>query len=331
MKKAIVVLMLAAMTATTVIGCGSSSSDTTTDTTATTDTTEDAAAEEETAEEAPAAPAEEEAAEDTEAAGGSMSGAITVLSREDGSGTRGAFIELMGIEQKDADGNKVDMTVDTAEITNSTSVMMTTVAGNTNAIGYVSLGSLDTSMVKALNVDGVEATVDTVKDGSYAVARPFNIATAGEPEGVAADFINFIMSDDGQAVVSEDGYVSQGSTGAFTSDESEGTITVGGSSSVTPVMEKLAEAYQAVNPNATIEVQQSDSTTGMTSTIDGTYDIGMASRELNEDELASLTPTVIAMDGIAVIVNPENPLTDITSEQIMQIYTGEITDWSEVQ
>ena len=328
MKKAIVVLMLAAMTATTVIGCGSSSSDTTTDTTATTDTTEDAAAEEETAEEAPA---EEEAAEDTEAAGGSMSGAITVLSREDGSGTRGAFIELMGIEQKDADGNKVDMTVDTAEITNSTSVMMTTVAGNTNAIGYVSLGSLDTSMVKALNVDGVEATVDTVKDGSYAVARPFNIATAGEPEGVAADFINFIMSDDGQAVVSEDGYVSQGSTGAFTSDESEGTITVGGSSSVTPVMEKLAEAYQAVNPNATIEVQQSDSTTGMTSTIDGTYDIGMASRELNEDELASLTPTVIAMDGIAVIINPENPLTDITSEQIMQIYTGEITDWSEVQ
>ncbi len=328
MKKAIVVLMLAAMTATTVIGCGSSSSDTTTDTTATTDTTEDAAAEEETAEEAPA---EEEAAEETETAGGSMSGAITVLSREDGSGTRGAFIELMGIEQKDADGNKVDMTVDTAEITNSTSVMMTTVAGNTNAIGYVSLGSLDTSMVKALNVDGVEATVDTVKDGSYAVARPFNIATAGEPEGVAADFINFIMSDDGQAVVSEDGYVSQGSTGAFTSDESEGTITVGGSSSVTPVMEKLAEAYQAVNPNATIEVQQSDSTTGMTSTIDGTYDIGMASRELNEDELASLTPTVIAMDGIAVIVNPENPLTDITSEQIMQIYTGEITDWSEVQ
>lgn len=328
MKKAIVVLMLAAMTATTVIGCGSSSSDTTTDTTATTDTTEDAAAEEETAEEAPA---EEEAAEDTEAAGGSMSGAITVLSREDGSGTRGAFIELMGIEQKDADGNKVDMTVDTAEITNSTSVMMTTVAGNTNAIGYVSLGSLDTSMVKALNVDGVEATVETVQDGSYAVARPFNIATAGEPEGVAADFINFIMSDEGQAVVSEDGYVSQGSTGAFTSDESEGTITVGGSSSVTPVMEKLAEVYQAVNPNATIEVQQSDSTTGMTSTIDGTYDIGMASRELNEDELASLTPTVIAMDGIAVIVNPENPLTDITSEQIMQIYTGEITDWSEVQ
>ena len=328
MKKAIVVLMLAAMTATTVIGCGSSASDTTTDTTATTDTTEDAAAEEETAEEAPA---EEEAAEDTEAAGGSMSGAITVLSREDGSGTRGALIEVLGHEQKDADGNKVDMTVDTAEITNSTSVMMTTVAGNTNAIGYVSLGSLDTSMVKALNVDGVEATVDTVKDGSYAVARPFNIATAGEPEGVAADFINFIMSDDGQAVVSEDGYVSQGSTGAFTSDESEGTITVGGSSSVTPVMEKLAEAYQAVNPNATIEVQQSDSTTGMTSTIDGTYDIGMASRELNEDELASLTPTVIAMDGIAVIVNPENPLTDITSEQIMQIYTGEITDWSEVQ
>ena len=322
MKKAIVVLMLAAMTATTVIGCGNSSSDTAADTTASAETAEDAAAEE--------APAEEEAAEETEAAGGSMSGAITVLSREDGSGTRGAFIELLGIEQEDADGNKVDMTIDTAEITNSTSVMMTTVAGNPNAIGYISLGSLDDS-VKALNVDGVAATVDTVKDGSYAVARPFNVATVGEAEGLAADFLNFIMSDEGQAVVEENGYVSQGSTGAFTSDGSEGTITVGGSSSVTPVMEKLVEAYEAVNSAATIEVQQSDSTTGMTSALDGSYDIGMASRELKDTELESgLVPTVIAMDGIAVIVNQENLTADITSEQIMQIYTGEITDWSEL-
>lgn len=325
MKKGIVVLMLAAMTAAAAIGCGSSSSDTAADTNM--DAAQEAPAEDAAAEEAPA----EDAAQDTEAAGGSMSGAITVLSREDGSGTRGAFIELLGIEQKDADGNKMDMTIDTAEITNSTSVMMTTVAGNTNAIGYISLGSLDAS-VKALNVDGVAATVDTVKDGSYAVARPFNVATVGEPEGLAVDFLNFIMSDEGQAVVEENGYVSQGSTGAFEGELPEGSITVGGSSSVTPVMEKLAEAYKAINTGATIEVQQSDSTTGMTSALDGSYDIGMASRELKDTELESgLVPTVIAMDGIAVIVNQENPVTDITSDQIMQIYTGAITDWSEIQ
>lgn len=257
-------------------------------------------------------------------------GAITVLSREDGSGTRGAFVELLGIEQKDADGNKVDMTIDSAEITNSTSVMMTTVAGNEYAIGYVSLGSLNES-VKAVMIDGVKAGVETVKDGTYSAARPFNIATKGEPEGLAADFINYILSDEGQAVVEENGYVSQGSTGAFEGEFPEGKITVGGSSSVTPVMEKLKEAYLALNTGAEIEVQQSDSTTGMTSTLDGTYDIGMASRELKEGEAAELTGTTIAMDGIAVIVNKENPMEDITSQAVMKIYTGEITDWSEVE
>lgn len=263
--------------------------------------------------------------EETAGAGG----AITVLSREDGSGTRGAFVELLGIEQKDADGNKVDMTIDTAEITNSTSVMMTTVAGNESAIGYISLGSLNGD-VKAVMVDGVAASVETVKDGTYSAARPFNIATKGEPEGLAADFINFILSDEGQAVVEESGYVSQGSTGAFAGELPEGKITVGGSSSVTPVMEKLKEAYAALNANAVIEVQQSDSTTGMTSTLDGTYDIGMASRALKEGEAAELTGTTIAMDGIAVIVNHANTVDDMTSEAIMKIYTGEITDWSEV-
>lgn len=321
MKKTIVAMMLMAMTATAVVGCGSS--DTAADT-----TTEAAAEETEAAADTTADAAEEET--DTAEAAGAMSGAISVLSREDGSGTRGAFIELFGIEQKDADGNKVDMTIDSAEITNSTSVMMTTVAGNVNAIGYVSLGSLDESQVKALLVDGAEATADNVKDGTYKVARPFNIATKGDPDGLAKDFIDFILSDEGQAVVEENGYVSQGSTGAFEGTLPEGKITVGGSSSVTPVMEKLKEAYTALNPNATIEVQQSDSTTGMTSTIDGTYDIGMASRELKEEELADLTPTTIAIDGIAVIVNPENTVSDITTDEVMKIYTGEITDWSEI-
>ena len=313
MKKTIVAMMIMAMTAASVAGCGSSSNDT-----AAAENTTDAAAD-----------TTAEAADDT-AAAGSMSGAITVLSREDGSGTRGAFIELFGIEQKDADGNKVDNTIDSAEITNSTSVMMTTVAGNKNAIGYVSLGSLDENQVKAVLIDGAQATAENVKDGTYKVSRPFNIATKGEPTGLAKDFIDYILSEEGQAVVEENGYVSEGNTGAFEGTGAEGKITLGGSSSVTPVMEKLKEAYAAVNPNATIEVQQSDSTTGMTSTIDGTYDIGMASRELKDEEAAELTGQVIALDGIAVIVNKENTIDELTSEDVLNIYTGATTDWSEI-
>lgn len=316
MKKTIVAMMIMAMTAASVAGCGSSSNDT-----AAAENTTDAAAD-------TTADSTADAADDT--AAGSMSGAITVLSREDGSGTRGAFIELFGIEQKDADGNKVDNTIDSAEITNSTSVMMTTVAGNKNAIGYVSLGSLDESQVKAVLIDGAQATAENVKDGTYKVSRPFNIATKGEPTGLAKDFIDYILSEEGQAVVEENGYVSEGNTGAFEGTQPEGKITVGGSSSVTPVMEKLKEAYAAVNPNATIEVQQSDSTTGMTSTIDGTYDIGMASRELKDEEAAELTGQVIALDGIAVIVNKENTIDELTSEDVLNIYTGATTDWSEI-
>ena len=270
---------------------------------------------------------ESSAAEESSTATAGMTGAISVISREDGSGTRSAFIELMGIEQDD-----VDMTTEMAEITNSTSVMMTTVAGNTQAIGYVSLGSLDETQVKAVQVEGVAPSADAVKDGSYSVSRPFNIATMGEPEGLAADFINFIMSDEGQAIVEEEGYISQGSTGAFEGTLPEGEITVGGSSSVTPVMEKLIEGYQALNANANIQLQQSDSTTGMNSVIDGSYDIGMASREVSDSELeAGLQNTVIALDGIAVIVNLENPINNLTSEQIMQIYTGEVTDWDAIE
>ncbi len=309
-------MMIMAMTAASVAGCGSSSNDT-----AAAESTTDAAADTTADSTADAA--------DT-AAAGSMSGAITVLSREDGSGTRGAFIELFGIEQKDADGNKVDNTIDSAEITNSTSVMMTTVAGNKNAIGYVSLGSLDESQVKAVLIDGAQATAENVKDGTYKVSRPFNIATKGEPTGLAKDFIDYILSEEGQAVVEENGYVSEGNTGAYAGEKPEGKITVGGSSSVTPVMEKLKEAYAAVNPNATIEVQQSDSTTGMTSTIDGTYDIGMASRELKDEEAAELNGQVIALDGIAVIVNKENTIDELTTDDVLNIYTGATTDWSEI-
>ncbi len=262
---------------------------------------------------------------------GTELGKISVLSREDGSGTRGAFIELMGIEQKDADGKKIDRTVDTAEITNSTSVMMTTVAGNASAIGYISLGSLDKS-VKALKVDGTAPSVEAVKDGSYKVSRPFNIATKAEISDLAQDFINFILSAQGQAVVEDHGYISQGNNGDFTSNGATGKIVVGGSSSVTPVMEKLKEAYAALNANAVIEIQQSDSTTGMNDAIEGICDIGMASRELKDSELeAGLQNTVIALDGIAVIVNNDNPLEGVTSEQVMKIYTGEITEWSELQ
>ena len=265
------------------------------------------------------------------AQGGAADSAITVVSREDGSGTRGAFIELFGIEEKNDAGEKIDNTTDTAEITNSTAVMMTTVAGNDNAIGYVSLGSLNDS-VKALSVDGVEASAENIKNGTYAVARPFNIATGKEVSEVTKDFINFILSEDGQAVVEENGYISQGNTGAFKSTEAEGKIVVAGSSSVTPVMEKLKEAYAAVNPDVEIEVQQSDSTTGMTSAIEGVCDIGMASRDLKDSELeAGLTPTVIAMDGIAVVVNNESPVSELTSENVKDIFTGEITDWADVQ
>lgn len=258
--------------------------------------------------------------------------AISVLTREEGSGTRGAFIELLGIEEKNANGKKVDKTIDTAETTNSTSVMITTVQGNKAAIGYISLGSLDKSKVKALKVDGAEAAVDNVKSGEYKVARPFNIATKGDATGVASDFIKFILSADGQAVVEKNGYISEGNTGAYKASGQKGKITIGGSSSVTPVMEKLKEAYVKLNPDVTIDVQQNDSSSGMKGAIDGIYDIGMASRDIKDSEKeAGLSSIKIALDGIAVIVNKDNTLDSITSEQIKNIYTGSLTKWSEIK
>lgn len=251
---------------------------------------------------------------------------INVCSREDGSGTRGAFIELFGVEQKNDAGEKVDYTTDDAAITQSTGVMMTTVSQDEYAIGYISLGSLDNS-VKSVDIDGVEATVENIKSGNYKIARPFNIATKDDISDVAKDFITFIMSADGQAVIADNGYISSEGE-AYESTKQSGKITVAGSSSVTPVMEKLKEAYEAINPDVTVEINQSDSTTGMNSAMEGICDIGMASRELKDSELAGgLTPTVIAMDGITVIVSNDNPVENLTSEQVKNVYTGDITTW----
>ena len=255
---------------------------------------------------------------------------ISVYSREDGSGTRGAFIELFGIEQKNDAGEKIDYTTVEAIITNSTDVMMTSVAGDTYGIGYVSLGSLNET-VKAVKIDGVEATVDNIKAGTYTVARPFNIATAGEVSDVAQDFIGFIMSAEGQAVIEGKGYISVAGETAFESNGAAGKIVVGGSSSVSPVMEKIIEAYKAINTSAEIELQTSDSSTGMSQAADGTLDIGMASRDLKDSEKeAGLTGTTIAMDGIAVIVNLENPVEDLSSEAVKAVFMGETTEWSKV-
>ena len=273
-------------------------------------------------------------------------GEITVLTREDGSGTLSAFTELFGIEEM----------VPEAIITNSTAVMMTTVQGNPDAIGYISLGSLNET-VKALTIDGVEPSVDTILSGEYTVSRPFNIATGAEVSEVAQDFINFILSEQGQAVILENGYIPVVTDEAaaeetteeateetteeateeaaevtpYASNMAEGNVVVSGSSSVTPVMEKLIEAYATVNPNATVELQQSDSTTRMNNAMNGVCDIGMASRALKDSELeAGLVPTTIAMDGIAVIVNNENTLTGMTSEQVTKVFTGEITNWADL-
>lgn len=254
---------------------------------------------------------------------------ITIVSREDGSGTRGAFIELFGIEEK-KDGEKVDMTTDDAQITNSTSVMLTTVAGDDYAIGYVSLGSLNDT-VKALKIDGEEATEQNIKDGKYKICRPFNIATKkGADNEVVKDFIAYIMSKEGQQVISDNGYIGDDSAEAYAGSKPSGKAVVGGSSSVSPVMEKLIEAYKKVNTGAEIELQTTDSTTGMTSAIDGSYDIGMASRELQDEEKDKLDSQVIATDGIAVIVNKNNTTDELSSDQVKTIYTGDATTWDEV-
>ncbi len=256
---------------------------------------------------------------------------ISVVTREEGSGTRGAFVELTGVEEEDADGNKVDKTTTDAIVSNSTEVVLTTVAGDAYAIGYVSLGALNDS-VKAVKIGGVEATAENIINGSYTLSRPFNIVTKDTVSEVAQDFINFILSADGQKVISDNGYIEIDNTGAFTSSGASGKIIIIGSSSVTPAMEKLIEAYKTVNPGAEIELQEMDSTTGVNSAIEGTCDIGMASRDLKDSETSQgVTATVIAMDGIAVVVNNENPAEDYTIDQVKDIFNGTDTTWEDVK
>lgn len=300
--------MIMAMTATAMVGCGS-------DDTANNGSNAGAGTENE---------ADAQKEDNTEAAG--VSGPITVISREDGSGTRGAFIELFGIEEKDDAGNKVDHTTEEAVIANSTEIVLSNVASDPNAIGYVSLGSLSDE-VKALKIDGAEATVENIKSGTYKISRPFNIATNGTPSDATQDFINFILSAEGQAVVEDAGYIaSVDDAQAFESTGVTGKVVIAGSSSVTPVMEKLKEAYEKVNADVEIEINQSDSTTGLQAALDGTADIGMASRELKDSESA-LTPTVIAIDGIAVVINNENAVDEMTADEVKAIFTGETTAW----
>ena len=259
------------------------------------------------------------------------SGTISVLSREEGSGTRGAFVELFGVEEENADGEKVDNTTVDAQVTNSTAVMMTGVAQDPQAIGYISLGSLDDS-VKALKVDGAEASAENVKNGTYKVSRPFNIVTGDSLSDVAQDFVDYILSSDGQAIVGEDYIPVDDAAEAYAGTSPEGSVVVAGSSSVSPVMEKLKEGYEAVNPNASIEIQTSDSTTGVESTISGICDIGMASRELKDTETSEgVTGTQIAIDGIAVIVNKDRDVDELTSDQVKSIFTGETTSWADIK
>ncbi|MDD6095855.1 MAG: extracellular solute-binding protein [Clostridia bacterium] len=255
---------------------------------------------------------------------------IGVISRESGSGTRGAFIELFGVEEKNAEGKKVDNTVATAVTTDSTSVMMTTVAGDEYSIGYISLGSLNDT-VKAVKIDGAAPGVATIKDGSYKISRPFNIVTKDGLSAEAQDFIDFIMSADGQKVIEDRGYIPVSDAPAYTGSVASGKITVEGSSSVTPVMEKLKEAYLEKNPGVELQIQQDDSSTGIAAAIDGSCDIGMASRELKDSEIEKgVAATAIAIDGIAVIVNNSCPVDDLTSEQVKAIYTGSTTAWSQI-
>ncbi len=274
----------------------------------------------------PAADDSADGATTDDGATGAMTGEISVVSREEGSGTRGAFVEIVGVV--DEEGN--DITTLEAIVGKSTNEVMTQVVNNPAAIGYISLGSLNDT-VTALSVDGVEPTVENIKSGEYTVARPFNIATNGEVDALTQDFINFIMSADGQAIVSEEGYIAVSENEAYAGTGGEGTIKISGSTSVGPVMEKMADAYKAINTGVQIDIQQSGSSSGMNDAMEGIVNIGMASRELKDSELEVLTPIVIAQDGIAVITNNENSTTNIALDTVKEIYLGNLVEWADVK
>ncbi len=256
---------------------------------------------------------------------------VAVFSREDGSGTRSAFAELVGLQQKAADGTPVDLTANDAVITNSTSVMLTSVANDPAAIGYVSMGSL-TDAVRALAIDGVEATPANVKSGAYKLARPLNFVTKKDLSPAAQDFLAFAASAEGQTVAEKAGYVSAATGKPFASNGAQGKVVVAGSSSVSPVAEKIAEAFKQANPNVSVEIQTSDSTTGIALCADGTADVGMASRELADSESAKgLSASPVALDGIAVIVPPSQTVTGLTTQQVRDLFAGDVTSWSAVR
>lgn len=312
------IISAALLGAASLTGCGGGGSSSSNTASTTTEGTTAASAAETTASAAAAA--------DTAA----LTGPITVVSREDGSGTRGAFIELLGIQVKGDDGSKTDMTTKEAVIAPKTDVMLTTVSGDPAAIGYVSLGSLGDT-VKAVKVDGIEATTENVKSGEYKVARPFILAHNDSLSDLGKDFLSYILSSEGQKIVADNKYITAGEGEAFTSANPEGKLVIVGSSSVSPVMEKLSEGYKVINPAAQIEIQTSDSTSGINAVKDGTCDLGMSSRELKEEETAVMTPVTIAIDGIAVIVNEENPVDTMSTDAIKAIYVGETENWEEVQ
>ena len=255
---------------------------------------------------------------------------IHVISREDGSGTRGAFTEITKVLEKDADGNEIDATYMEAAIQNSTDGVMTSVAGDATSIGYISLGSVNDT-IKALKIEGVHPTPETIKDNSYAIARPFNLVYKDKLSKEAQDFWDFIFSQQGQEMVVKEGYIEADDQAViYTASENlDGKVSIVGSTSVTSVMEVLAEEYQALNPNVTIDITSNGSSAGITAATDGTADIGMASRELKEEEKEVLTVSVLAMDGIAVIVNKENTTDELTMEQVKAIFTGEQLIWQE--
>ena len=254
---------------------------------------------------------------------------INAITREEGSGTRGAFIELFGLEEKQADGKKKDLISKNIGVESNTNTILTTVQNDVYAIGYVSMGSLNDN-VKALQIDGVDATTANVKNGTYKISRPFNIATKGAATGLSKDFIDFIMSKEGQEVAGKSYISINEKASAYSGNKPSGTITVGGSSSVSPLMEKLIERYKEINPNATVQLQISDSSIGMTKTIEGAYDIGMSSRELKDSEKAELEETQIALDGIAVIVNKKNTATNLKKDDVKKIYLSEMKVWNEI-
>lgn len=258
-------------------------------------------------------------------------GEIHVVSREVGSGTRGAFTEITKILAKNDKGEEVDSTYEEATIVNSTEGVITSVNGDPFAIGYISLGSLNDE-VKAVKVDGVEATPENINKGDYKIARPFMLAYhEANLSDVAKDFLTFIMSKDGQEIVKEDGCIPIETTESYKPANIEGRIAIAGSTSVTPLMEKLVDKYKELNPGFEADIQSNGSSAGIQAAIEGVAEIGMSSRNLKPEELEKVESTAIAMDGIAVVVNNDNAIDDISLDNIHKIFVGEVKDWNDVK